>query len=244
MSKYHIVTFGCQMNKSDSERIASLLDRLGMEEVAYPAQADFILLNSCSVRQSAEDRIYGQIRNFAKLRAQNSKLVLGVTGCMAGRDSDGTIKHKLPEVDLFFPTKDMVMLPKWLAEHGLVDEQYESLLTPHSSLLTQSNDVDYLKIEPKYRNERQAFVSIQTGCNNFCTYCVVPYARGTERNRPAMDIMKEVHELAERGVIEITLLGQTVNSYVAPDGRAAFGRQGACCLPGAFEKRRSGTLRR
>jgi len=197
------------MNKSDSERVASLLEGLGMTETAEPAEADFILLNSCSVRQSAEDRIFGQIRNFAKLRRQNPRLILGVTGCMAGRDHDGAIRRKLPEVDLFFPTKEMVRLPQWLAEHGLVQGAGESLAS-------------YLKISPKYNNHKQAFVSIQTGCNNFCTYCVVPYARGMEKNRPAADIMAEIRGLADTGAIEVTLLGQTVNSYVAPDGRAAF----------------------
>ncbi len=221
MSKYHIVTFGCQMNKSDSERIASLLDSIGMEEVSHPAQADFILLNSCSVRQSAEDRIYGQIRNFAKFRAQNPKLVLGVTGCMAGRDNDGKIRRKLPEVDLFFSTKDMTQLPQWLSERGLLEDSFCSFVLP--KLCHQNSDIDYLGIAPKYRNLKQAYVSIQTGCNNFCTYCVVPHGRGLERNRPAVDIMQEVRNLADRGVMEITLLGQTVNSYVAPDGRAAFG---------------------
>jgi len=140
MSKYHLITFGCQMNKSDSERIASLLDGLGMNEVAQPAEADFILLNSCSVRQSAEDRIFGQIRNYAKLRQQNPRLVLGVTGCMAGRDQDGAIRRKLPEVDLFFPTRDMTMLPKWLAEHGLVEHEAKHSSTPELQNSSTKNE--------------------------------------------------------------------------------------------------------
>ncbi|MFH1047402.1 MAG: tRNA (N6-isopentenyl adenosine(37)-C2)-methylthiotransferase MiaB [Patescibacteria group bacterium] len=222
MSKYHLVTFGCQMNKSDSERVATILDNLGMEEATEPKDADFILLNSCSVRQSAEDRVFGQIRNFAKWRTKNPRLVLGVTGCMAGRDQDGAIQRKLSEVDLFFPTRDMIMLPQWLAEHGLIDSVEGDPRPAHQAERPTHDNGEYLKITPKYRSGRQAFVSIQTGCNNFCTYCVVPYARGREKNRPATDVMREINELAERGTIEITLLGQTVNSFVSADDRVAF----------------------
>ncbi|MBU0625596.1 tRNA (N6-isopentenyl adenosine(37)-C2)-methylthiotransferase MiaB [Patescibacteria group bacterium] len=204
------------MNKSDSERLAALLDKIGLEETARPEEADFILLNSCSVRQTAEDRIFGQVRNFAKLRKNNPRLVLGVTGCMAGRDVKGDLRRKLPEVDLFFPTRDMVHLPRWLAEHGLVE------MGEFATAGNSDSDIDYLRITPRYNNPHQAFLSIQTGCNNFCTYCVVPYARGMERNRPAVDILAEARALAEQGTIEITLLGQTVNSYLAPDSRVAF----------------------
>ncbi len=203
-SKYHIITFGCQMNKSDSERVRTILDGIGMEEVERPEEADFILMNSCSVRQTAEDRVFGKVNDFAGLRAANPHLVIGVTGCMAGRDKDGALRRKLPEVDLFFPTAEMVRLPQWLSERGLIDRP-------------SGVPEDYLKITPDYSSVRQAFVPIQTGCSNFCTYCVVPYARGLEKNRPATDILKEVRNLAGKGTVEVTLLGQTVNSYRAPD---------------------------
>lgn len=209
-AKYHIVTLGCQMNKSDSERMVSLLEGLGMGKAEGSADADLILLNTCSVRQSAEDRVYGQVNNFAKLRSSNPRLVIGVTGCMAGRDTDGSLRRKLPEVDLFFPTKEMVRLPKWLAELGLVESGEAGDSEPES-------DIAYLKLTPRHGNPHQAFVTIQTGCNNFCTYCVVPYARGMEKNRPAADILEEARGLARSGTVEVTLLGQTVNSYVAPD---------------------------
>jgi tRNA-2-methylthio-N6-dimethylallyladenosine synthase len=199
------------MNKSDSERIKAILDSLGMEECDTPEEADFILMNSCSVRQSAEDRIFGSVRNFAKLRRKNPRLVLAVTGCMAGRDKDGALKRKLPEVDLFFPTADMVHLPQWLAERGLA---HQPGCGPEKA---EPDGTGYLKITPSYGNKQQAFVPIQIGCSNFCTYCVVPYARGTEDNRPAGDILNEIRGLAEKGTLEITLLGQTVNSYRASD---------------------------
>jgi tRNA-2-methylthio-N6-dimethylallyladenosine synthase len=124
---------------------------------------------------------------------------------MAGRDRDGAIRKKLPIVDLYFPTADMNQLPRWISE-----------MRPE---LVNSPDIaeDYLKLTPQYHSKKQAFVTIQTGCNKFCTYCVVPFARGLEKNRPVRDIIDEVRALAEGGCVEVTLLGQTVNSYRAPD---------------------------
>lgn len=204
-AKYHLITFGCQMNKSDSERVASLLDRMGMNETDKEDEADLILVNSCSVRQTAEDRIFGKMRDFAALKEKNPKLVVGVTGCLPGRDRDGVIRAKMKTADLYFPIKDLPQLPRWMAE-----------LNPD---LANTADVeeDYLRIVPRYAKEKQAYVSIQTGCGKFCTYCVVPFSRGTERNRPALDILREIRERTEQGTVEITLLGQTVNSYKAPD---------------------------
>ncbi|OGL98617.1 hypothetical protein A2318_04580 [Candidatus Uhrbacteria bacterium RIFOXYB2_FULL_45_11] len=203
--KFHLITYGCQMNKNDSERMEALLHGLGFASTDVPAEADLILINTCSVRQQAEDRVFGKVHEFEALKETNPKLILGITGCMAGRDRDGVIRKKIPSVDLYFPTADMGQLPRWIGE-----------LRPE---LVNSTDLveDYLKINPERRSVRQAFVSIQTGCNKFCTYCVVPFARGLEKNRPVKDILDEVRDLAAHGCIEVTLLGQTVNSYLAPD---------------------------
>jgi tRNA-2-methylthio-N6-dimethylallyladenosine synthase len=208
-AKYHLITYGCQMNKSDSERVATVLDRMGMEETGREQDADLILINSCSVRQTAEDRIFGKMRDFEKLKEKNPKLIVGVTGCLPGRDRDGKIRAKIPAADLYFPIKDLPQLPRWMAE-----------LNPE---FANEGDVeeDYLAVKPRYAREKQAYVSIQTGCNKFCTYCVVPFSRGLEKNRPALDILREIRERTEQGTVEITLLGQTVNSYRAPD-RATF----------------------
>ncbi|MBU0531423.1 tRNA (N6-isopentenyl adenosine(37)-C2)-methylthiotransferase MiaB [Patescibacteria group bacterium] len=203
--KYHIVTYGCQMNKNDSERIAGLLSGIGMECVEDETEADLVLLNSCSVRQTAEDRIFGKVKTLAKLRKTKPDLLIGVTGCMAGRDKNGELRKKLPRADLFFGTEEAVQLPRWIAE-----------LRPNWVKATESVE-DFLKLKPHYHSDKQAFVTIQTGCSNFCTYCVVPFARGTEKNRPLDDIMTEVRGLASSGCLEITLLGQVVNAYVAPD---------------------------
>lgn len=204
--KYQIITYGCQMNKSDSERLAAILRSIGFAETEMTEEADLVLINTCSVRQSAEDRVWGQLRRLGRLKQEKPNLMVGITGCLPGRDRDGAIKKKLPEtVDFYFPIHEMVQLPRWI--HGLRPELVDG----------QDLATDYLKIQPSYHNDFQAFIPIQTGCNNFCTYCVVPFARGLEKNRPVADIMKDVRERAARGVVEITLLGQTVNSYLAPD---------------------------
>ena len=193
------------MNKNDSQRIETLLKGMGLISTNKREEADLILINTCSVRQSAEDRVFGLIHSFRPLKEKKSNLIIGITGCMPGRDRDRAFKKKLDIVDLYFPTKDMGQLPRWLGE-----------LRPE---LVNSEDTieDYLKIHPDREVMRQAFVSIQTGCNKFCTYCVVPFARGLEKNRSLKDILSEIEDLALHGCVEVTLLGQTVNSYQAPD---------------------------
>ena len=207
--KYHLTTYGCQMNKSDSERIASLLQSLGFTQTENEAEAGLILLNTCSVRQSAEDRVYGQVRAFERLKAAKPGLIIGLTGCMAGRDRDGKIRKKLPIVDLCFPIADLPQLPRWIRE-------LRPDLIPQETLAPAS----YLQIDPIRTHTRQAFVVVQTGCNKFCSYCVVPFGRGQEKNRPAKEILDEVRGLVAGGAVEITLLGQSVNSYCAPDPEA------------------------
>lgn len=202
---FHITTYGCQMNKNDSERISRLLSSLGFVLTEEESNADVILINTCSVRQSAEDRVYGSQEKYLEYKKTKPNMIVAVTGCMPGRDKTMAFKRRLPATDLYFPTPDMVHLPRWIAE-----------LRPdlvNSASITE----DYLKINPLRAPSAQAFVTIQTGCNKFCTYCVVPYARGLERNRPVADILQECRELVAHGIIEITLLGQTVNSFKATD---------------------------
>ena len=202
--KYNITTFGCQMNKNDSERMRSILEGMGLESTSDETEADVILLNSCSVRESAEARIYSKTNNISKLKKKKPNLIVCVTGCMPGRDKDGEIKRRLKEVDLFFKNEEMVNLPKWLC--GL-NPDFDEIET----------EKKYLKVKPVYKSKFQAFVPIQTGCNHFCTYCAVPYARGTEINRPLKDILEEINCLSEKGYKEVTLLGEIVNHYTAED---------------------------
>ncbi len=193
------------MNKNDSERIAGLLDSLGFVSTEEESTADLIVINTCSVRQSAENRVFGSQEKYLEYKKTKPEMIVAVTGCMPGRDKASSFKKQLPATDLYFPTPEMIHLPRWISE-----------LRPEL-VNSDSLEVDYLKIHPLRAPSVQAYVTIQTGCNKFCTYCVVPYARGLERNRPAKDILDECRELVSHGVIEITLLGQTVNSYKATD---------------------------
>ena len=191
--KYYIQIFGCQMNKSDAERIASLLDSIGYKQVDKKELADLMVLVTCSVRQSAEDRVYGLIRHVKKLKAKSPKIKVVLTGCMALRKD--AIK-RLKEIDIFLDIKDLKSLP--------------SLLNKKSE---QQNIVTYFSIKPKYQSSFTAYVPIMTGCNNYCAYCVVPYVRGREESRDPQDIINEVKDLINQGYKEFFLLGQNVNSY-------------------------------
>ncbi len=191
--KYHIITFGCQMNKSDSERIESVLLSVGMKKAGGPDDADLVILNTCSVRESAEHRVMGQVHNLNVLKKQNPNLKIAITGCMPGRDKDGKIRARLEEVDFYFPIFEIVKLPEWL---GL-----------------KSTTENYLSVKPINELKYKAFVTIQTGCDEYCTYCVVPYARGPMIDRPMKEILGEIEELAKNGCVEVTLLGQIVNKY-------------------------------
>jgi len=202
---FHITTYGCQMNKNDSERIAGLLSSLGFVFTEDESTADLNIINTCSVRQSAEERVYGAQKKYLIYKKTKPNMIVAVTGCMAGRDKARAFKKRLPATDLYFPTPDMVHLTKWIAE-----------LRPEL-VNTGSGLEDYLRIRPVRAPSVQAYVTIQTGCNKFCTYCVVPYARGLEKNRSVKDILDECRELATHGVFDLTLLGQTVNSYRASD---------------------------
>lgn len=184
MKTYYIITIGCQMNKSDSERLASVLEKQGYKKINNKYQADLVVVNTCGVRQSAEDRVYGLVPEI-KLRNKKAKII--ITGCLVNRKD---VKNRLKDyVDVWLPIGEM-------ANNKFPD--------------------DYLKIMPKYDSKFSAYVPIGNGCNNFCSYCVVPYARGREIYRPAEDILDEVRGLIKRGYKEIILIAQNVNSYFNP----------------------------
>ncbi len=193
------------MNTNDSERMEGLLLSVGFEAAEDEATADLIIINTCSVRDHAEQRITGLMQQYIDRKENGERILVAITGCMAGRDTDGTLRARVKAADLFFATAEMIHLPRWIAE-----------LRPEWIIEGDAVE-DYLKINPKRQSSIQAYVSIQTGCNHFCTYCVVPYARGLVRNRPLADILKEVKDLSAQGIKEITLLGQVVNAYKASD---------------------------
>jgi tRNA-2-methylthio-N6-dimethylallyladenosine synthase len=182
MKKYWIITYGCQMNKSDSERIAAAIEKNNYQKAENKETADLVVFNACSVRQSAVDRLYGQINQLKKSK-KNPQIFL--TGCVTLND-----KKKLKsKVDLIFDIKDL------------------------TKVFNFSETDDYLHINPKYSSPFRAFIPISVGCNNFCSYCVVPYVRGKEICRPFSDILEEAKSLIKAGYKEIILLGQNVNSY-------------------------------
>jgi tRNA-2-methylthio-N6-dimethylallyladenosine synthase len=201
--KYQIITFGCQMNKSDSERIASLLEGLGYQPTSKENKADLIVINMCSVRQSAVDRVYGKLNQISKIKNQNnkSKFKVILTGCILSED-----KKKLKDkVDFILNIKDLPNWPKLLSP-TFYDRRKCGI----------KEDGDYFKIRPKYQNNFLAYIPISTGCNNACSYCVVPFTRGPLICRHHKEILKEVKNLVQRGFKEIWLLGQNVNEYKSP----------------------------
>lgn len=192
MKTYYIITIGCQMNKSDSERIAGCLNNLGLKEAAKINRADLVILTTCGVRQSAEDRIYGLV---PKIKKENKKVKIILTGCLSQRQD---VKRRLgKQVDIWLPITELEGLAEKL---GLKKKEKSSLS-------------GYLAICPKHDSPFSAFVPIGNGCDNFCSYCVVPKARGREVYRPAEEIIAEVKNLIKRGYKEIILIAQNVNSY-------------------------------
>ncbi len=230
MPTFSIQTFGCQMNYSDSERIISFLESYQFNFINNIHKADLIIFNTCGVRQMAEDRIYGQINN---LKQQHKKLLIVVTGCLAYRqDVQKRLKN---QVDLFFNIKDFNKLEKWI--HKTFSLKEKSFLDFFSSKkYPTAHKISYLSLTPKYSNFFQAYVPIMTGCNNFCTYCVVPYARGREYSRPAKEIIQEIKKLLAKNYKEIFLLGQNVNSYYDKKQKINFAQllKKINSLPGNF----------
>lgn len=204
--KYHISTFGCQMNEHESEKLAGMLKEMGYEESQKKEESHFIILNTCCVRENAEEKVFGHLGALKKLKRDNPEKIIAICGCMTQqKDVVEQIKNKYRHVDIVFGTHNLYKLPKLL---------YETL--KYSRNVIDVMEIDGYVVEdiPIVRKDDiKALVNITYGCNNFCSYCIVPYVRGRERSRKPEDIIKEVELLGESGHKEITLLGQNVNSY-------------------------------
>lgn len=205
--KATIITHGCQMNEHDSEKIAWLLQKMGYKIVDNIDDSDFVIVNTCSVRHSAEDKVYGQLGNLKHLKNNSNKdLKLAVCGCMMQRkESREYVVDKFDNVDIIFGTNNIWRLPELIYKNNLnnkiaidIDENI-------------SNNDDLLGADRLYKFK--SYVNIMYGCNNFCTFCIVPYTRGRENSREKEDILREIKGLAANGCKEVTLLGQNVNSY-------------------------------
>ncbi len=221
--KLYIETVGCQMNVLDSELVVGGLRRAGYELSATPADADLILFNTCSVRQHAEDKIYSALGRLRSLKQQHPERIVGVLGCMAQKDQE-LVRKRAPFVDIVCGPGQLGQLPQLIEEvrQGGKPQLAVSLGRADDSrpIVTSSfESYDPLR-EPSMRPTAfQAFVRTQFGCDKFCTYCIVPSVRGPEQGRPAEHIAAEVRQLADQGCKEITLVGQTVNSYRHHNGR-------------------------
>ncbi|WP_238594662.1 tRNA (N6-isopentenyl adenosine(37)-C2)-methylthiotransferase MiaB [Caenibacillus caldisaponilyticus] len=204
--KYLIRTYGCQMNEHDSEVMAGILEEIGYTSTDVEEEADIILLNTCAIRENAENKVFGELGNLKQLKRENPDLILGVCGCMAQEEAVvNRILQKYQHVDLIFGTHNIHRLPQLLKE---------AMFSKEMVMEVWSKEGDVIENLPKARKGNvRAWVNIMYGCDKFCTYCIVPYTRGKERSRHPHEIIQEVRELARKGYKEITLLGQNVNAY-------------------------------
>lgn len=215
---YDIHTYGCQLNESDSEKLIGMFQQMGLTEndAASGKEPDIVLLNTCAVRENAEDRLFGNLGEFKKVKKVNKDLTIVVCGCMMKVEENvARIKKSFPYVDLVFDPQQLHRFPELLKDSLNIKKQVINVGTE-----------DYIaddSLVPIARQRKfRALVPIMYGCNNFCTYCIVPYARGRERSRDFDSIIEELKTLSAQGYKEIMLLGQNVNSYAGDDGKHTF----------------------
>ena len=204
--KYYIETWGCQMNEEDSEKLSGMLKIIGYTRTENKEEAGIILFNTCCVRENAENKVFGNLGALKKLKKKNPDLIIGICGCMMQQEgmADRILKE-FPYVNIIFGTHNAYKFPEYLNRVRTEGVQIKEIFNKETDI------VEGLPIDRE--SSVKAFVTIMYGCNNFCTYCIVPYVRGRERSRKPEDILKEIRELVAQGYKEITLLGQNVNSY-------------------------------
>lgn len=203
--RYIVYTFGCQMNEHDTETIKGLLEQMGYTPTEDRKEADIILLNTCAIRENAEDKVFGELGHLKGLKTEKPDLLLGVCGCMSQEEGVvNRILHKHGFVDMIFGTHNIHRLPHLIQE---------ALFSKEMVVEVWSKEGDIIENLPKKREGMRAWVNIMYGCDKFCTYCIVPFTRGKERSRRPEDVIAEVRELARQGYREVTLLGQNVNAY-------------------------------
>ena len=203
---YWIQTYGCQANEADSEMIAGIFEQMGFDEASGPEDSDIILLNTCAIRDNAEQRIWGELGRLSRLKQTNPDLVIGISGCMT--QEEGVVERLLkknPYVDLIFGTHNIHKLPEYIYQSYFEKERVVEVFSMPGTI--QEN------LPKKRKQNHKAWIHIMYGCDEFCTYCIVPYTRGKERSRQPEDVIKEVEALVAQGYKEVTLLGQNVNAY-------------------------------
>ncbi|WP_226578963.1 tRNA (N6-isopentenyl adenosine(37)-C2)-methylthiotransferase MiaB [Halobacillus litoralis] len=204
--KYMIRTYGCQMNEHDTEVMAGIFEEMGYEATKDTKEADIILLNTCAIRENAENKVFGEIGHLKPLKMENPNLIIGICGCMSQEESVvNRILKKHPFIDLIFGTHNIHRIPQLVKE---------AMFGKEMVIDVWSKEGDIIENLPRSRKGKiKAWVNIMYGCDKFCTYCIVPYTRGKERSRLPKDIIQEVRHLAAQGYKEVTLLGQNVNAY-------------------------------
>ncbi|MPZ94784.1 MAG: tRNA (N6-isopentenyl adenosine(37)-C2)-methylthiotransferase MiaB [Propionibacteriales bacterium] len=218
---YEVRTYGCQMNVHDSERLSGLLEDAGYLRATEGDQADVVVFNTCAVRENADNRLYGNLGHLAPVKAERPGMQIAVGGCLAQKDRD-TITKKAPWVDVVFGTHNIGSLPVLLERARVADEAQVEIL--------ESLEVFPSTLPTRRESAYAAWVSVSVGCNNTCTFCIVPSLRGTEKDRRPGDVLAEIEALVAEGVCEVTLLGQNVNSYGVEFGdRFAFGKLLRAC---------------
>jgi len=208
---YHITTFGCQMNKADSERMAGILDEMGLTFVEDPNEADIVLYNTCTIRDNAEQKVYSYLGRQAKRKQENPNVILAIAGCVAQQEGD-SLMRRVPELDL-------VMGPQ---HANRLRDLLEQVLDGSQVVATEPIHIVEDITKPRRDSDVTAWVNVIYGCNERCTYCVVPRVRGVEQSRTPEAIRAEMEELGRQGYKEVTLLGQNVNSYGKKEGLCTF----------------------
>ena len=204
--KYYIETWGCQMNEEDSEKLSGMLKRIGYELTDSRESASIIIFNTCCVRENAENKVFGNLGQLKKLKEKNPDLIIAICGCMMQQKGMADkVLNMFPFVDIIFGTHNAYKFPEYLNRVIQDGVQVKEILNKEEGI------VEGIPVDRK--SDTKAYVTIMYGCNNFCTYCIVPYVRGRERSRKPEDIEKEVKDLVAEGYKEVTLLGQNVNSY-------------------------------
>ena len=203
--KYHLKTYGCQGNLSDSEKMAGILEAMGFIQTDIEIEADFVLFNTCAIRENAEERVFGELGRFQKFLKQKPDMVIGICGCMPQEEKTvARLKKSFPYVKVVFGTHNIASLPEYVFD-AFNGQKVVEVLSIEGNIVED--------IPTKRDHQAKAWVDIMYGCDEFCTYCIVPYTRGKERSRRPEKIIEEVEKLAQAGYVEVTLLGQNVNAY-------------------------------
>lgn len=216
----YVSTYGCQMNVNDSDRMLTLLEMVNFVPVQDPKEASVIIINSCSIREKPVHKVYSEVGTYRKMKEQNPDLKIGVGGCVGQQEKENLIKNQ-PMIDFVFGTDAIDSLPEMLNDIYLKDEEAKQLEKPKikKTVKAQFAHREPYHVETLVRNPGvSTFVNITKGCDNFCTFCVVPFTRGREKSRPKSHVLLDIKTLLKRGVKEVTLLGQNVNSYESECG--------------------------